>query len=491
MTALGFIITLAVSTTAIGMLMLVCAYMMPRVRNWPLFWAVGIIAGVATAVLAATLSKFGIGLPQFPRAVAEFNGPLAPVNWPALTQQTIHDSSGVHWASLLPTVLIAIYVIGLVVSLLRLGLGRYRAARIAHYSTEITLDDGTNISLTPEPFACITMTPFGCPNKSRIIVSDEFYAALTPSELRDIIQHEKGHIRRRDDEVGVILRGLVALSWFNPLSHILFDRWMMSAELQCDQAVTKHHSHPMRRAYANTLLKALHISGGQVQQYPAASLSTHRIRNEKMRISHMMQGSAPTFKHIGPKLLLLITAAALSLTGAITMSATATAETPLQADTPQIEISETETAQAEIILTADISQQHNNFVIEGTLTSSYGATESPFKKGVMRDHYGVDFKAPSGTPIYAPADGVITEATALFNNNANYGKVVVLQTEGGVQTMLAHLNSYDVAVGQTVLQGQKIAEIGSTGKSTGPHVHIETRRNGKRVDPMSVWTFNK
>ncbi len=469
MSLFNFMITLAISSTAIGLIMLACASIMPRARNWPLFWSVGLIAGVATAILAAILSMFSFLMPQFHVPSFQFHEPFTSVSWPSLMETENRQVSKLFHLPLISTALSFVYLAGVGLSLFRLGFGRYRAAKIAQDSVKIKLADGTTIGLTREKLACITVTPLGRPGKSKIIISKPFRDALTDAELRNIIEHEKGHIRRRDDEVGVLLRVLTALSWFNPLSHKLFDRWRLSAEFQCDQLAIKGHSPQMRRAYAKTLLTALHIPANRVQQYPAASLSTHRIRNEKMRIKYIMQGSTPIFKHVGHKLLLLASALSLSLTSAVVIAANASAKTPTHAQT---------------------STTENSFHLDGTLTSSYGKTPHPFKKDATRNHFGVDFKAPAGTPIYAPADGVIIEATALFNNNANYGKVVVFQRNDGLQTLLAHLNSYAVQPGQRISKGQKIAEIGNTGKSTGPHVHIETRRNGERVDPMSVWQFN-
>ena len=127
------------------------------------------------------------------------------------------------------------------------------------------------------------------------------------------------------------------------------------------------------------------------------------------------------------------------------------------------------------------------FHIEGEMTSVYGTVKDPVKNGTLRNHRGVDFKAPTGTPIYAPTDGVIISAS----NMGKYGKVVIFQTSDGTQTLLAHLDSYAVRAGEQILKGQKIAEIGNTGQSTGSHVHIETRQNGVRVNPAIVWDFAK
>ena len=383
-----------------------------------------------------------------------------------------------------------IYVGGVFISLARLSYGRHRAARIESASSKVDLPDGTIVGLTQDALPCMTVTALGRPNQTCIVISEDFYTSLSEAELKTVIAHEKGHIARRDDEFGVLLRIFSALSWFNPITHNLFDRWTLSAELQCDQMATQGQSHHMRRAYAQTLLKALHIAADRVRQYPAASLSTQHLRNEKMRIKRIMSGPAPTFKHIGHKIGLMTTAVGLTLVSAIVIAAPTNAK---PAPTPQVDpvITPISATKAEPLFTTQPSEHTNIFKIEGELTASYGKADDPFKKGAVRNHHGVDFKAPLGTPLYAPQNGVIIAATDVFNGNPKYGKVVILQTEGGAQTMMAHLNSYAVEKGQQVLKGQKLAEIGNTGKSTGPHVHIETRLKGVRVDPMTVWHFEK
>ena len=120
-------------------------------------------------------------------------------------------------------------------------------------------------------------------------------------------------------------------------------------------------------------------------------------------------------------------------------------------------------------------------ILRGRLTSTMGPRQLPNDK--LRFHTGIDLAAPKGSPIFAPADGrVIT-----VSESARWGKVVVLLTGGDTTTRFAHLDASLVTEGQTVRAGELIARVGSSGQSTGPHVHIETYVDGERVDPMTVW----
>lgn len=112
--------------------------------------------------------------------------------------------------------------------------------------------------------------------------------------------------------------------------------------------------------------------------------------------------------------------------------------------------------------------------VQGVLTSPYGMRWG-------RLHEGIDIGAPSGTPIYAAA-----AATVIYSGwQGGYGNLVVLDHGNGIATAYGHQSQIAVSNGQTVAQGQVIGYVGSTGHSTGPHLHFEVRVNGTPVDPLS------
>jgi murein DD-endopeptidase MepM/ murein hydrolase activator NlpD len=96
-----------------------------------------------------------------------------------------------------------------------------------------------------------------------------------------------------------------------------------------------------------------------------------------------------------------------------------------------------------------------------------------------RPHRGVDLAAPSGDAIYAMAAGTVLHSGRM----GSYGKMVVIDHGQGFSSVYAHASRSLVDVGQKVRSGQKVALVGSTGRSTGPHLHFEIRYNGKAVDP--------
>ncbi|HET6412288.1 MAG TPA: M23 family metallopeptidase [Anaeromyxobacter sp.] len=117
--------------------------------------------------------------------------------------------------------------------------------------------------------------------------------------------------------------------------------------------------------------------------------------------------------------------------------------------------------------------------LAGRLTSAFGVRPDPFT-GELREHDGVDLSAPVGTPIRATRDGIVRAA----GPRAGYGLAVEVDHGSGLTTLYGHASELLVSPGQLVRAGQPIARVGSTGRSTGPHLHFEVRMGGRPVDPV-------
>jgi murein DD-endopeptidase MepM/ murein hydrolase activator NlpD len=118
-------------------------------------------------------------------------------------------------------------------------------------------------------------------------------------------------------------------------------------------------------------------------------------------------------------------------------------------------------------------------VAQGYIASGFGDRSDPFD-GHQAIHMGVDFSAPEGTPVTAVADGVVT----FTGVRAGYGNVVEIDHGNGYMTRYAHNSLIGTSAGDRVHAGQTIANVGSTGRSTGPHCHFEVWYNGRAVNPM-------
>jgi murein DD-endopeptidase MepM/ murein hydrolase activator NlpD len=116
--------------------------------------------------------------------------------------------------------------------------------------------------------------------------------------------------------------------------------------------------------------------------------------------------------------------------------------------------------------------------VQGWVTSGFGFRTNPFT-GLNQMHEGLDISNRLGTPVIAPADGIVSATGKDFS----YGNVVVVSHGFGVTTHFYHLSKILVSAGQKMKRGDKIAEVGTTGKSTGPHLHYEVKVNGIPVNP--------
>lgn len=119
--------------------------------------------------------------------------------------------------------------------------------------------------------------------------------------------------------------------------------------------------------------------------------------------------------------------------------------------------------------------------VDGRETSPFGPRRHPIHGGV-RDHHGLDIAAPTGTSVGAVTDGVVVAV----GDRGGYGLVVEVDHGGGVTSRYAHLSAIDVTVGDRLAPGERLGAVGSTGASTGPHLHLEIRVDGTPVDPRDA-----
>jgi len=115
--------------------------------------------------------------------------------------------------------------------------------------------------------------------------------------------------------------------------------------------------------------------------------------------------------------------------------------------------------------------------------SGWGYRIHPIYK-VRKFHYGMDFTAPTGTPVYTTGDGKVVEIKGSRRSHSGYGLVIKIDHGFGYETLYAHLNSFNVRLGQKMKRGDVIGYVGNTGGSTAPHLHYEVHKNGSAVNPQ-------
>jgi beta-lactamase regulating signal transducer with metallopeptidase domain len=291
--------------------------------------------------------------------------------------------------------------------------------------------------------------------RSMIVLPRALLTRLDDAQLTLVLRHEAAHLARKDPHWALLIELSNLLLWFNPLLRLLARRVQLAAELACDAAALGAQRN-MRRAYAEAYLETLRMSMKRALPCPAIAFSPQDQGSHRMRIQHIVHGDPRARKR--PLRTLALAALALALgSGFVAVHASTNAATaPVTFAGP---------------------------IIEGRISSGYGQVRSNIS---AQAHRGIDLTAARGTPVKAPAAGVVTVATPEYAPQPNYGTVIMLDHGDGWQSVYAHLDSLDVAVGDRVDAGQQIGRVGSTGKATGPHVHVEVLRDGKRLDPASV-----
>lgn len=122
----------------------------------------------------------------------------------------------------------------------------------------------------------------------------------------------------------------------------------------------------------------------------------------------------------------------------------------------------------------------------GIVNSQYGYRTNPFGGRSYEFHSGIDFKGDIGDPVEATGDGIVEKAD--YHNG--YGKCVMIRHEHGYLSLYGHLSEINVTVGQKVKSGDVIGLVGNTGRSTGPHLHYEIRKNGTDINPNEYLNLN-
>lgn len=134
----------------------------------------------------------------------------------------------------------------------------------------------------------------------------------------------------------------------------------------------------------------------------------------------------------------------------------------------------------------DISYTPLGLPFHGSVTSTFGHRENPFGGNDIETHKGLDISGPTGAPVKAMAKGEV----AFAGTKGGFGNCIVLKHDNGFETLYGHLSKILVHPGEQIEVGEQIGDIGSTGRSTGPHLHYEVHRYGQKIDPKNFLTLN-
>lgn len=310
--------------------------------------------------------------------------------------------------------------------------------------------------------------------------------------LAHILTHEYMHIRHLDGVMKPALAAALCIHWFNPAVWLLYVLANRDIELACDEAVVRLLGRPA--AYARTLLRMEETKAG------CRPLYSHFSQNAiEERIKAIMQ-----LKKISA---LAAVCALLLVAGVTTVFATSARQEPAQqpeaertagswepGKTYRFEAADGE--EKDIDLTAHLPEQSGETAPAGeiaalswpvqeggTLSNSFGNRTRPGGQDEVF-HSGIDIASVEGSVILAAADGAVAET----GFNASEGNYLRIDHGNGLETVYAHCRNIDVQEGDAVKAGGMVGAVGSTGMSTGPHLHFEVRQDGELQDPLGYFS---
>ena len=286
--------------------------------------------------------------------------------------------------------------------------------------------------------------------------------------LEPVIAHEMAHVARWDSLSLLLEHAIRIVYFFHPAAWIATVRLDQERENICDSLVLAGGT-VSPRVYAGGLLDALRLDLGGVEA-PTLISPQRRIH---MRIRNILESSEHRPRTgIALGVALVLGVLLLPMQDGRSGAATADQAVPSTA---------TNRAQGSPFLPRP-GIAVTDPLPDARVSRSWGKALDPFT-GQSVFHRGIDLAAKQGTPVRAAAAGVVEVATTRFEPEPGAGTVVVLHHDGGYTTFYSHLGSLEVNVDQRVSQGEVIATVGSTGKSTGPHLHFEVRRDGEALNP--------
>jgi hypothetical protein len=378
------------------------------------------------------VEMIGPGLIAEPIATSVVNSPAFQVNWYA--------------------VVILFYTLG-VFLLFQRYISNYLKIRKFKYGYELINRIGA-VEVFRTPFA----QPFSF-----------FKAVFIPYKVEDtreldlVMAHELRHVEFGHSYDRMLVDFMIVLLWFNPFIYLLRKCLIEVHEYQVDAAVT---SNPQAKiAYQMSLVS---LAGGGF----SGPVSFFNFSTIKRRIQMMNRNKSSKVSLMSLALLIP------TLFGLVVLFS-------FEMKAPETSLSDVIELPRKVVITDLAGEKPSIFPVstnEGKVkvTSTFGMRNDPFS-GDQKHHHGMDIAAKKGTPVIATAAGEVIEVEYQPNG---YGKYVVIKHDNTYQTKYAQMSSQEVSVGDKVKKGQIVGKVGSSGRSTAPHLHYEVRKDGKPVDPI-------
>ena len=316
-----------------------------------------------------------------------------------------------------------------------------------------------------------------------ILIPSDIQGRVSFDDLAIMGAHELAHIKRGDVRLFGIGAAARILFWFNPAIKRIAARMELAAEQSADSLIVS--SGVNRRTYAACFVEGLRFAATRPAHGFAAmpTFTPFDRKGRRKRLDSILSGEERRALPVHTKLML--GAAGATAIGAVFTQAAIAVQPESHESEPAPEAIEAPLAQE------NGPAKTSHLPVSGKITLSHGEKSKSAHSGkTMSGHKGVDIAARLGAKVIAPQDGKVVAATDVYKNQPNWGKVVVIDHGDGLKTFYAHLDQYAVTVGERVWAGDIIGKVGTTGLSTGPHLHFETRINGTSIDPLTVFPMS-
>jgi murein DD-endopeptidase MepM/ murein hydrolase activator NlpD len=302
-----------------------------------------------------------------------------------------------------------------------------------------------------------------------IFINKNDYGSL---ESKELLLHEITHSKQLHSIDVILLELLLVLQWFNPFIYRYRLAFKEVHEYLADRGVLIANSDRIgyQRLILSQIERSFNVNLASQFNY---SLTKNRIK----MMTRINSGILAKFKVllVIPLVAILLLAFTIDSNTELAKATTTSVNnvSSLFLSTPDMHF------QTESKNVPSLFPVKKGDGVE--ISSSYGMRVDPISKK-KRKHKGVDIRAPKGTPIYATADGLIRIVKANYVKGKGYGRYIIIDHEGGYSTLYAQLSEYNTKEGQEVKQGDIIGYVGSSGRSTGPHLHYEVMKDGENVD---------
>jgi murein DD-endopeptidase MepM/ murein hydrolase activator NlpD/beta-lactamase regulating signal transducer with metallopeptidase domain len=298
-----------------------------------------------------------------------------------------------------------------------------------------------------------------------ICLPQQALTRLDAAQQKSMLAHELAHVARCDPLWLVVSGALECLFFFQPLIRLARRHMQECAEYLCDDQAARYSGDGL--ALARCLVEVARWPR-RARPVPVAAMAGSASALER-RVRRLLDGSAARVESPRWWWVCLVVGVLVSV-GCAGPGVSAQANIT----NTQMRAVKEEVAQADTTPAAHAEPGSLVWPVQGHITQGY--REHP------PQHLALDIAAEQGTPVVAAADGVVSSARW----DDDYGNMVVVDHDGGLSTLYSKLLDYQVEAGDAVVQGQLIGRVGSTGKSTGPHLHFEVRQNGEGVNPLAL-----